>query len=96
MRTAYPPCVVHFTRAERKLLAELIDKEIITPELFGNFYSERAYSSHISRIRKKLKLAGHSADKVKISTASGMGHFLTKENRIKLKALMAETSLIPF
>lgn len=89
MRTEYPPSIVHFTRAQRKMLALLVAREIVTPDSISHFYSARSYPCLIYKIRKLLRSAPPPWSEIEISTAPGMGHFLTKQNRVKLQALMA-------
>jgi hypothetical protein len=56
---------------------------MVTEAAFRNFNG--AYTEQLSHLRKKLRGTG-----VEISTAWGIGHYLTKANRVALKELMEQ------
>lgn len=80
---AYAPCVIQLTRAQRKLVELLLTREMVTEPLFRTFNG--AYTEQLSHLRKKLRGTG-----IEISTAWGVGHYLTKANRAALLALMEQ------
>ena len=83
MIDVYAPCVIRLSRGQRLLVGLLITREMVNKTTYENFYSGLSYGPQLRLLRDKLRKRD-----IQISTAHGVGNYLTKENRRKLCDLM--------